>query len=76
MNKTEKRKHCIGCEQNFYNGNNHYGVKECWNIEDSKMVSKKKVYMDQRPPWTQPPMQVLSCYRQNGYIFIDEKRTC
>jgi len=76
MSKDEKRKHCAGCEQNFYNGNNPYGVKECWNLNDAKMVSKKKVYIDQRPPWTQPPTKVLSCFQQKGYVFVDGHRSC
>lgn len=76
MSKAKKRKHCTGCEQNFYNGNNPYGVKECWSLADAKMVSKKKVHIAQMPPWTQKPIKVLLCYRQKGYVFIDGKRTC
>ena len=75
MNKTEKRIYCAGCEQNFYNGNNSYGINECWNLEDAELVNLKKVHMNQSPPWTQPPIKVLSCYSQKGYIFVGEGRT-
>ena len=29
MTKSEKLKHCVGCRDNFYNGNNPYGITEC-----------------------------------------------
>ncbi len=29
ISSTEKREFCIGCRENFYNGNNEYGIKEC-----------------------------------------------
>ena len=75
MSKEETKKYCMGCEQNFYNGNNPYGVTECWNLSDAKIVSKKKVHRDQRPPWTQSPTKVLSCFQQNGYVFVGSDRT-
>ncbi len=76
MDKNKKRKHCVGCEQDFYNGNNPYGVKECWSLDNAKMESRKKVPMNQRPPWTQSPREVLSCFQQKGYVFVEGNRTC
>lgn len=69
MTKTEKKKYCTGCEQNFYNGNNPYGIKECWNLESAKLVLKKKIHINQVPPWKQKPIKVLSCYQQKHYVF-------
>jgi hypothetical protein len=69
MTKEEKRKHCIGCIEDFYNGKNPYGIKECWNLEKAKLVLRKKIPFNQRPPWKQKPIKVLSCYRQRYYVF-------
>ena len=33
-------KHCSGCYENIYNGNNTVGVKECWNLKSAKLVMK------------------------------------
>jgi len=68
-------KHCVGCEQNFYNGNNPHGVKECWMLESAKLVSKKQVSVNDVPPWNHKPTLVPSCYSKLGYVFIDPKRT-
>jgi hypothetical protein len=63
--------HCIGCEDNFYNGNNNLGVDRCWSLDNAKLMKRKKVGMNDRPPWTWKPGKYLSCYRQRGYVFID-----
>lgn len=26
--------HCIGCDDNIFNGHNDFGVKECWALKD------------------------------------------
>ena len=69
MTKSEKLKHCAGCEQDFYNGKNPYEVKECWSLGKAKLVSRKKIHINQVPPWKQKPIKVLSCYRQREYVF-------
>lgn len=70
------KKHCVGCEDNFYNGNNDIGVQECWGFETAKLVLKKQVSIHQVPPWKQEPTQVPSCYHKRGYVFIDKDREC
>ena len=40
---TGDKKYCIGCEDNFYNGNNDMGIKECWDFEDAKVVSRYRI---------------------------------
>ena len=35
-----RRKYCGGCRNDFYNGNNPHGVKQCWSLEKSKVVWK------------------------------------
>ena len=74
MTEKEKLKHCIGCEEDFYNNRNPYGIKECWNLKSAKLVLKKKIHINQRPPWKQKPIKVLDCYRQRGYVFWNKDR--
>ena len=62
---------CSGCEDNFYNGSNPYNVKECWCLETAKIIKRKKVGMNDVPPWTWKPQPFPSCYRQKGYVFIN-----
>lgn len=73
--KSEKLKYCFGCEDNFYNDSNPYGIKECWNLKSAELVLKKKIHVDQEPPWNQKPIKVLQCYHQKRYVFWDPK-TC
>ncbi len=68
----DKKKYCSECENNFYNGNNPFGIKECWSFKNSKIVWKKKVSINQVPPWNQKPIRVLNCYREKGYVFVNK----
>ena len=68
--KADKLKMCIGCKDNFYNGNNPLGVKECWCLPKAKVVMKKKVHINHVPPWKQAPIKVLSCRHEKGYVFV------
>lgn len=70
MNKSN----CVGCEDNFYNGNNQLGVKECWHLKTAKMILKKQVGYSQVPLWKQKPIKVPSCYQVKGYVFIEKNR--
>ena len=74
--KEEKLKHCSGCRNDFYNGNNNLGVEECWSLKKARLVLKKEVHINQIPPWNQEPKQVLSCYHRDGYVYVDPERTC
>jgi len=77
MTKAEKkRRYCIGCEDNFYNGNNPYSVEECWSLDNAKVVFRKRVEMDERPPWEAKSKRMLSCYHQKGCIFVKPDITC
>lgn len=73
MSKQDKLKMCSGCRDNFYNGNNNLGVKECWKLSSAKPVMKKMVLISQVPPWKQAPIKVLNCYHQQGYVFVGPK---
>jgi hypothetical protein len=71
MTKQEKLKHCIGCEDNFYNGNNSLGVSECWMLDQMKLIKRKKVGMNDVPPWIWKPQKFANCYKRKGYVFIN-----
>lgn len=64
------KKHCVGCRNNFYNGNNDIGVSECWHLADAKLVRRKRVPVTLRPPWEMAPVTVPNCYQQKGYVFV------
>lgn len=71
--KQINKSNCDGCENNFYNGNNPYGIKECWSFKTAKLVFKKQVHMDQIPPWNQKPIKVPDCYHMKHYVFVGEE---
>ena len=58
------KKHCIGCESNFYNGTNPLGVKECWSFESAKLENKYVIPVDLRPPYGEHLIKKIpSCYK-------------
>ena len=72
MNKI----HCVGCNDNFYNGHNPHGIKECWLLKNAKLIQRKQVSINQVPPWTQPASTVPNCYKQSGYVFVGPDQEC
>lgn len=70
MKKT--REMCIECRDNFYNGNNQYGVNECWHFDKAEIVERQKVHISQVPPWKQKTIKVLSCRQESGYVFVNQ----
>lgn len=76
MTTREKLKRCKGCRQDFYNGKNSLGVKQCWRLADAKLVRKKEIHVDQHPPWNQKAEWFFDCYRREGHIYVDPKCTC
>jgi hypothetical protein len=78
MNKTEKRKHCAGCYNDDYN-HGLGGSNECWSLDSMELIKRKKVGMNDTPPWTWKATKYPSCYRRSGYVFINCEngdRTC
>jgi len=68
------KKNCVGCEQNFYNGFNPYGIKECWHLKKAKMktryaisinapMGKKDNYFKVKKP---------NCFQQTGTVFLSK----
>lgn len=71
MTKDKKRRrYCSGCRDNFYNGNNPLGVKECWCLKDATPVRMKFVHVDQRPPWKNTPEWTLNCCQRQSFVKV------
>lgn len=47
-------KHCQGCRDNFYNGNNGLGVKRCWSFDRKKKLEWRvgPIGHWENPPYT------------------------
>lgn len=64
-------RHCVGCRDNFYNGNNDLGVQRCWNMDSAKLVRRKEVCIYDVPPWHWQPVLIKpSCYSRKGYVYV------
>jgi len=70
MTKNQKLKYCTGCEDDFYNGHNPMGIKECWRLDSARLILLKEVHIDQQPPWKQKPRKFLSCYKRKRYAYF------
>lgn len=65
-------KHCAGCRNDFYNGNNQMGIGKCWSLESAQLVNRW------RAGWWDPPnlamrCRVPSCFVQTGIAAYSER---
>ena len=61
------RKYCSGCANNFYNGNNELGVKDCWSFKSAKVVSRITVGHWENPPYkNKKKIRVADCFHERG----------
>lgn len=76
MPRTKKTKElCSGCHQNFYNGHNNFGIKECWSFRSAKVVKKKFVHKNHVPPWNHAAETTLSCFQKPDYTSVGPEVT-
>jgi len=63
------KRNCVGC---YFNDYNHGlgGATECWSFKTAKLVWRKKVHIDQKPPWKQKAVRVPNCYTQQRYVYV------
>jgi len=61
-----KKSKCSGCRNNFYNGNNQYGVKECWLLKNAKVVWRIPVGHWESPPYKKKAVRIPDCWRGEG----------
>jgi hypothetical protein len=72
MNKSEKRKYCSGCYNDYYNYNTDGG---CWSLGSAKVCWKIKIGVDEMPPYKKKKQRVLSCWRGRRIIAIDPDKS-
>ena len=70
LTKSEKKKHCAGCYNNDYNFGLG-GSSECWSFDSMKLIKRKKVGINDVPPWTWKAIKYPNCYQKRGYVFIN-----
>lgn len=70
-----RRKYCPRCRDDFYNGKNPIGVKECWCLPNSRVVRRKFVHVDAVPPLRMKSEWTLDCCHRDRYISVDPKVT-
>lgn len=70
------KKHCRGCENDFYNGHNDMGIKECWSLKSAKLVTRFEI-----GTWTQPmqpgaftEVRLPNCYHRKGSSFYTKEQ--
>lgn len=64
------KQHCLGCEDDFYNGKNPYGVQECWLLKTANLVPRILIHVDQPPPYNIAPQELPSCYRKKRFVTV------
>ena len=65
---------CEGCYNNVYNGGLG-GAKKCWMLDSAKLIKRKEVHVDQRPPWNQKAKLFPSCYSKQRYVYVEPDQT-
>ena len=73
MKECMKKSNCSGCYNNDYNFGLG-GSKECWSFKTATLKLRKRVSVDQPPPWKQKAEWYPSCYQQSRYVFVDKDR--
>ena len=62
---------CYGCENDFYNGKNPYGIAECWHRAEAKRESFRLIPIDLRPPYLHiKPTKLPTCYTKKRHAKI------
>ena len=69
-----KKSNCADCYNNDYN-HGLGGSKECWHFKNAKVIWRKAVHIDQRPPWNQKAGRYPDCYRRQRFVFVSPDRT-
>jgi hypothetical protein len=65
---------CIGCRDDFYNGKNPLGVKECWMLKSAELVTRFRIGTWTRPtePGAFTKVKVPTCYSAKGYSYFTQ----
>ncbi len=64
-------KHCSGCTNDFYNGHNDLGVKQCWSLPNAELVPRLLIHINQSPPYKgMKTEQVPQCYKRPHFVTV------
>lgn len=64
--------HCIGCDDNFYNGHNPIGVKECWLLKSANLMTRwANGINDPTVKGNLHEVQKPNCYHQRGTVYFN-----
>ncbi len=70
-----RQDYCRGCRNDFYNGRNGIGVKECWSLKSARVVTRYRIGW-----WTNPTskkafrkVRTLTCHIAPGeYAYYEQ----
>lgn len=72
------KKYCAGCRNDFYNGRNAIGVKECWSFKTAKVVWRICILNWEKPPYkNKKKVRVANCWHEvtgNSRHYVDPSR--
>ena len=72
------KKHCSGCRNNFYNGNNSFGVRGCWSSKGAKIVKRIPIGFWESPPYlNKKTVSVPNCWHDEGSnrtLYVERSR--
>ncbi len=64
---------CHGCRNDFYNGKNDLGVKQCWSLKGAKVVTRYRIGW-----WTTPSntshkkVRTYDCHHSPGNYAMEK----
>ena len=65
------KKQCAGCDDDFYNGQNPYGIAECWSFKKATEGKYLLIHVDQPPPYDATRLVTLpTCYRKPRFVKV------
>jgi hypothetical protein len=70
------KSNCHGCHDDFYNQKGNATNGECWSFKSAKLIMRKEVHVDQRPPWDQKARLLPDCYHAQRYVYVEPDVTC
>jgi hypothetical protein len=66
---------CVGCRNNFYNGNNSLAVSQCWSLKSARLVKRWRLgwWTDPTIPGAFVQVKTYNCHHEPGrYAFSKE----
>lgn len=62
---------CDGCRDDFYNGKNDLGVKECWRFKSATFGEYRLIHINQPPPYLRIKVEKLpKCFHRPQFVKV------